>query len=292
MAPLPPLETLRVFEVACRHGSYSEAARELHVTHSAVSQRIRQLEEELGLTLFERQGNRMVPTSSGLQTAGRRQKRVFGNECGTVSIQTRRKNAEITVSLLPVMAARWLVPRLSRFTARFPHINLHIKTGQSLANFKSDGVDIAIRFGTGDWKGLRAIKLLDEEFFPVCSPSLNDGRLPKDPASMLSQPLLIDRNLSWHAWFKSAGVKLDRDIAGTSFTDTNALMEAAVTGHGIALGRLSFTRSDILAGKLVRLSEHSLRVAYCHYAVYPIASESNPALVAFRDWLVEEARRT
>jgi LysR family transcriptional regulator, glycine cleavage system transcriptional activator len=208
------------------------------------------------------------------------------------SIQTRRKDAEITVSLLPVMAARWLVPRLSRFATRFPRINLHIKTGQSLANFKSDGVDIAIRFGTGDWKGLRAIKLLDEEFFPVCSPGLNGGRLPKDPAAMLSHPLLIDRNLSWHAWFKSAGLKLDRDIAGTSFTDTNALMEAAVTGQGIALGRSSVARSDMLAGKLVRLSEHSLRVAYCHYAVYPIASESNPALLAFRDWLIEEAQRS
>jgi len=109
---------------------------------------------------------------------------------------------------------------------------------------------------------------------------------------MLSMPLLIDRNLSWRAWFKSAGVTLDRDVAGTSFTDTNALMEAAVTGQGIALGRLSFTRSDILAGKLVRLSEHSLHVSYCHYAVYPIVSESNPALMAFRDWLIEEARRT
>jgi LysR family glycine cleavage system transcriptional activator len=143
----------------------------------------------------------------------------------------------------------------------------------------------------GDWKGLRAIKLLDEEFFPVCSPSLNGGRLPKDPVSMLSEPLLIDRNLSWRAWFKSAGLKLDREIVGTSYTDTNALMEAAGTGQGIALGRLSITQSDILSGKLVRLSEHSLGVAYCHYAVYPIFSESNPALVAFRDWLVEEARR-
>ena len=281
-----------MFEVACRHGSYSEAARELHVTHSAVSQRIRQLEEALGLTLFERQGNRMVPTSGGLRLQAGLKSAFLEMNAALASIQTRRKDTEITVSLLPVMAARWLVPRLSRFRARFPHINLHIKTGQSLANFKSDGVDIAIRFGTGDWKGLRAIKLLDEEFFPVCSPGLNGGRLPKDPASMLSQPLLIDRNLSWHAWFKSAGVKLDRDIAGTSFTDTNALMEAAVMGQGIALGRLSFTRSDILAGKLVRLSEHSLRVAYCHYVVYPIASESNPALAAFRDWLVEEARRT
>jgi LysR family transcriptional regulator, glycine cleavage system transcriptional activator len=291
MALLPPLETLRVFEVACRHGSYSEAARELHVTHSAVSQRIRQLEDDLGLTLFERHGNRMVPTPSGLRLqAG--VKSAF-SELGAAlgSLQTGRTDAEVTVSLLPVMAARWLVPRLSRFKARFPRINLHIKTGQSLANFKSDGVDIAIRFGMGDWKGLRAIKLLNEEFFPVCSPSLNDGRLPKDPASMLSEPLLIDRNLSWRAWFKSTGLKLDREIAGTSFTDTNALMEAAVAGQGIALGRLSFTRSDILAGKLVRLSEHSLRVSYCHYAVYPISSESNPSLVAFRDWLIEEAPR-
>jgi LysR family glycine cleavage system transcriptional activator len=292
MARLPPLETLRVFEVACRHGSYSEAARELHVTHSAVSQRIRQLEEELGLTLFERQGNRMAPTSSGLRLQAGVKSAFSELSASLGSIKTHRTDAEITVSLLPVMAARWLVPRLPRFKARFPRINLHVKAAQSLANFKSDGVDIAIRFGMGDWKGLRATKLLDEEFFPVCSPSLNGGRLPKDPVSMLSEPLLIDRNLSWRAWFKSAGLKLDREIIGTSYTDTNALMEAAVTGQGIALGRLSVTRSDILAGKLVRLSEHSLRVAYCHYAVYPIASETNPALVAFRDWLVEEARRS
>jgi LysR family transcriptional regulator, glycine cleavage system transcriptional activator len=292
MARLPPLETLRVFEVACRHGSYSDAARELHVTHSAVSQRMRQLEEELGLTLFERQGNRMVLTASGLRLQAGIQHAFSELNATFGSIQTRRSEAEITVSLLPVMAARWLVPRLPRFKARFPHINLHVKTSQSLANFKSDGVDIAVRFGTGDWKGLRAIKLLNEEFFPVCSPSLSNGRLPKDPASMLSEPLLVDRNLSWRAWFRSAGLKLDRDIVGTSFTDTNALLEAAVTGQGIALGRLSVTRSDILAGRLVRLSQHSLRVSYCHYAVYPTSSESNRALMAFRDWLLEEARRT
>ena len=162
MTRLPPLETLRVFEVACRHGSYSEAARELHVTHSAVSQRIRQLEEELGLTLFERQGNRMVPTPSGLRLQAGVKGAFSELNAALGNIKTRRTEAEIAVSLLPVMAARWLVPRLPRFTARYPHINLHIKTGQSLANFKSDGVDIAIRFGTGDWKGLRAIKLLDE----------------------------------------------------------------------------------------------------------------------------------
>jgi LysR family glycine cleavage system transcriptional activator len=292
MAPLPPLETLRVFEVACRLGSYSVAARELHVTHSAVSQRVRQLEEDLGLSLFERRGNRMVPTSSGLML----QAGVQGafSELGATlgSLQGGRPEAEITISLLPVMAARWLVPRLPRFKARFPRFNLHVKADQSLANFKSDGVDIAIRFGTGDWKGVRAIELLREECFPVCSPSFNEGRLPKDPPSMLSLPMLIDRNLPWRAWFKSAGMRLDRDIRGTSFTDTNALIEAAVTGQGVALGRLSLTRSDIVAGRLVRLFEQALRLTYCHYAVYPASSESDHALMAFRDWLIEESRRT
>src|SRR5258708_6870896 len=182
MTRLPSLETLRVFEVACRHGSYSEAARELHVTHSAVSQRIRQLEEELGLTLFERQGNRMAPTSSGLRLQAGVKNAFSEMNAALAGIQTRRKNAEITVSLLPVMAARWLVPRLSRFSARFPHINLHIKTGQGLANFKSDGVDIAIRFGTGDWKGLRAIKLLDEEFFRYAAPASTAAACQRIPS--------------------------------------------------------------------------------------------------------------
>ncbi len=106
MTRLPSLETLRVFEVACRHGSYSEAARELHVTHSAVSQRIRQLEEELGLTLFERQGNRMVPTSSGLRLQAGVKSAFSEMNAALAGIQTRRKDTEITVSLLPVMAAR------------------------------------------------------------------------------------------------------------------------------------------------------------------------------------------
>src|SRR5712671_6389922 len=106
MTRLPSLETLRVFEVACRHGSYSEAARELHVTHSAVSQRIRQLEEELGLTLFERQGNRMVPTSSGLRLQAGVRKAFSELSAALGGIKTHRTDAEITVSLLPVMAAR------------------------------------------------------------------------------------------------------------------------------------------------------------------------------------------
>src|SRR5207245_10382939 len=116
---------------------------------------IRQLEEQLGLTLFERQGNRMVPTPSGVRLQAGVKSAFSEMNAALAGIQTRRNDAEITVSLLPVMAARWLVPRLSRLTTRFPYINLHIKTGQSLATFKSDGVDIAIQFVTVDCTGLR-----------------------------------------------------------------------------------------------------------------------------------------
>src|ERR1700688_3586293 len=128
MAPLQPLETLRVFEGAYCHGSYSAAARELHVTHSAVSQRIRQLEEELGLTLFERQGNRMVPTSSGLRLQAGVKNCFSELSASPGSIKEERAETKSSRSRLPIMAARWLVPRLPRFKARFPHINLHVKT--------------------------------------------------------------------------------------------------------------------------------------------------------------------
>jgi len=203
----------------------------------------------------------------------------------TCGIQTRRKDAEITVSLLPVMAARWLVPRLSVFTALFPHINLHIKTGQSLANFKSDGVDIAIRFGRVIGKGCGQSSFSIEEFFPVCSPGLNGGRLPKRSClrcyhSAADRPQLVMARLVQVCRFEARS-----RYRSTSFTDTNALMEAAVTGQGIGARSPVVARSEHSGGKLVRLSEHSLRVAYCHYAVYPIASES-PGPVAFRDWLL------
>ena len=181
MALLPPLETLRVFEVACRHGSYSEAARELHVTHSAVSQRIRQLEEELGLTLFERQGNRMVLTPSGLRLqAG--VKNAF-SELGAAlgSLHTRRSDVEITVSLLPVMAARWLVPRLPRFRARFPHINLHIKTGRSLAISSRTASTSQSGSGRATGKDFGPSSFSMRSFFPYAAPASTTAACRKIP---------------------------------------------------------------------------------------------------------------
>ena len=286
---LPSLEALRFFEVAARHGSFSRAAEEIHVTHGAVSHRIKQLEDELGVRLFERRGNRMVLTAEGSQLLVSVDIAIGEISRGVERIRAGGSSRELTVSLLPVMAARWLIPRLSRFHDRFPDIDINIRTSLMLANFKSDGVDLAIRFGAGRWEGLEAVKLADEELYPVCSPTFNGGCLPTHPAELLNLPLLRDMNLPWLAWFKLAGITLKEDVRGTSFADANLLLEAAASGQGVALARGSIAAPEISSGRLVRLFSYSLRTAYSHYIVYPPTIEKGRKVAAFRDWLLEEA---
>ncbi|MFB6417705.1 LysR substrate-binding domain-containing protein [Bradyrhizobium tunisiense] len=289
MSRLPSLEAMRVFEVAGRHGSYSKAADELHITHGAVSQRIRQLEEQIGATLFQRTGHRMVLTPNGRRLHGRVTRSLADLTAAVTALSSSGPDAEVTVSLLPVMAARWLLPRLPRFNERYPQIRVNVRSDRQLANFKSDRVDIAVRLGSGTWKGLDAVRLMDEEVFPVCSPHYNEGRFTKDPRAFVNERLLIDPNVPWSAWFKSLGMQVDRKIAGNSFMDANLLMEAAIDGQGLALARQSSARSDLLTGRLVRLSEHSYRLPISHFVVYPPSLNGNAAAMALRDWLLAEA---
>lgn len=292
MTRLPSFEALRIFEVAARHGSYSRAADELHVTHSAVSQRIKLLEADLGIRLFTRRGTRMILTPNGRQLVQSVKTAIDEISNAVERIRPARKSAELTVSLLPVMAARWLVPRMSRFNKRHPDISINIKTSRSLANLGSDGVDVAIRFGAGQWKGMEAVKLFDEELYPVCSPNFNGGRLPKKSEDLLAMPLLRDINLPWQNWLNHAGIKQKANVRGTSFSDANLLLEAAIAGQGIALARGSLAAPEISSGRLVRLFKVSLRTAYSHYVVYPVTTKKLMPVTAFRDWLLEEARRS
>jgi LysR family glycine cleavage system transcriptional activator len=289
MSRLPSLEAMRVFEVAGRHGSYSRAADELHITHGAVSQRIRQLEQQIGVTLFQRTGQRMELTPSGRRLHGRVTRSLAELTAAITALSSSGPDSEVTVSILPVMASRWLLPRLPRFNERYPQIHVNVRSDRQLANFKSDRVDIAVRLGSGAWKGLQAVRLMDEEVFPVCSPHYNEGRLTKDPRAFVNERLLIDPNVPWSAWFKSIGVQVDRKIVGNSFMDANLLMDAAVEGQGLALARRSAARADLLSGRLVRLSEHVYRLPLSHFLVYPPSLDSNAPVMAFRDWLLEEA---
>ncbi|WP_182915365.1 LysR substrate-binding domain-containing protein [Rhodopseudomonas palustris] len=286
---MPSLEAMRVFEVAGRHGSYSRAADELNITHGAVSQRIRQLEEQVGVTLFQRAGHRMELTPSGRRMHGRVTRSLAELTAAVTALSSSGPDVEVTVSMLPVMAARWLLPRLPKFNERYPQIHINVRSDRLLANFKSDRVDIAVRLGSGAWKGLNAIRLMDEEVFPVCSPHYNDGRFTRDPRAFVNERMLIDPNVPWSAWFRSCGVQIDRRIVGNSFLDANLLMEAAIHGQGLALARQSVARGDLLGGRLVRLSEHSYRLPMSHFLVYPPSLDSNAPVMAFRDWLLAEA---
>ncbi|MGM4896911.1 LysR substrate-binding domain-containing protein [Tardiphaga sp. 839_C3_N1_4] len=290
MFRLPPLETLRVFEVAGRVGSYSRAAAELGVTHGAVSQRIAQLETHLNVQLFQRRGNRMALTPSGVRLHATVSQALSQLVTSMRGLSSAAADSEINVSLLPVMASRWLVPRLPRFNAIYPRIFVNVTGNRTLANFKTDGIDLAVRLGNGHWKGARSRKLFDEDVFPVCSPMFNGGKLPKKPSDFPGLPLLLDRNIPWSLWFRAAGVKVDRHLLGTSFIDANLLMDAACAGQGIALIRASVAAPDLNSGRLVQLSSLRYKLPLSHYVVYPPSAEADDSVMAFRDWLLEEAQ--
>src|SRR5438067_7833936 len=182
VAKLPPLSALRAFEAAARLGSFSRAAEEISVTHSAVSHQVRALERALGTHLFHRNGRRVALTAAGRHFAERvgAALRDIGEAAQFVRRGSRDSNA-LTITTLPSFAARWLLPRLGRFMEQHPQIAVTVHTSLNLVDLERDEVDLAIRFGGGRWPGLEAQKFMEDEWFPVASPRFNDGRLPRRP---------------------------------------------------------------------------------------------------------------
>lgn len=286
-----PLETLRFFDAASRHLNFTRAAEELFVTHGAVSQRMKALEEYVGVSLFERDGRAMrltkpgqdlqVRISAALNDIGRAIEFVRGGDHRT-----------LTVSVLPAFATRWLIPRLSRFNALHPDVDINIRASQSLIDFDRDGVDLAVRFGAGSWAGLHSEKLLEEELFPVHAPSLKAAARLTEPRQILDLPLLHDERQPWSIWFNSIGIEPPRSLPGPVYSDANLLMEAAVAGHGIALARTSFATPDLDSGRLVRPFKQSAKTKFSHYVVYPIRSEGQDKIAMFKEWILAEATNT
>jgi len=289
IAKLPPLTTLRAFEAAARLGSFSRAAEEISVTHSAVSHQVRALERALGTPLFQRNGRRVALTSAGRHFADRvgAALRDIAEAARFVRRGERDKNI-LTISTLPSFAARWLLPRLGRFMEQHPEIAVNVHTSDALVDLEREEVDLAIRFGKGAWPGLEVQKFIDDEFFPVASPRLNGGRLPRRPADLARFRLMRSGDEPWAPWFRAAGVKLEepRDV----FTDSSLLLQAAVDGRGIALGRRSITEDELRAGRLVRLFNIAIPARGANYLVWPKGKLTiNAALL--RDWLLAERDR-
>lgn len=285
---LPRLETFRFFEAAARHLNFTRAAEEMHVTHGAVSQRIKQLEEDLGMPLFRRSSRRMLLTDEGRQLLERVRAAINEIAEGIEAIRSRSSDRVLTVSMLPSFAAHWLLPRLADFNERYPDIIVNIRATQSLADFTRGDVDMAVRFGGGVWAGLTSIKLYDEELFPVCSPEFRGGQLPQEPADLLKVPLLHDERQPWSIWFAAVGVAYRYDGGGPRYNDQNLLLAAAIAGLGVALARASLVKADLESGRLVRLFPQSVRTSYSYYIVYPPGSEALRKVQIFQEWLLRQ----
>ena len=286
---LPPLTALRAFEAAARLGSFSRAAEEISVTHSAVSHQVRALERALGAPLFQRNGKRVSLTTAGRHFAERVSAALgdLAEAAQSVRRSARDGNA-LTVSTLPSFAARWLLPRLGRFMEMHPQVAVTVHTSNTLVNLERDEVDLAIRWGAGHWPGLEVEKFMEDEFFPVASPRYNGGKLPSRPAELGKFRLMSAEGEPWTPWFRLARVKLE-EPRGLTFTDSSNLLQAVADGRGIGLGRRSIAEGDLRAGRLVRLFDIALPAQAANYLVWPKGKLSaNAALL--RDWLREEKK--
>mgnify|MGYP001032555613 CR=1 FL=1 len=296
MAPrLPSLNGLRAFEAAARHLSFTAAAAELNVTQTAISHQIRRLEQELGLRLFIRQNRTLALTPQGRDYLPGVRAAFQDLRLATDRLMRRNSTRILTVSTLASFASKWLLPKLADFQATHAGIDVHIASSTALVDFNRDEVDAAIRYGRGQWPGLRADWLMADEVFPVCSPALLNGPRPlRRPEDLAEHTLLYTSGATgddWRQWLTAAELPLTLlDAPALSFDLTLITIQAAIDGLGVAIGRTAYVAADIAKGRLVVPFAIKLPSDAGYYLVTPAARPDPPKLAAFRDWLTAAAR--
>ena len=288
---IPATQALRALEAVARTGSLTKAAEAMHVTHGAISHQLKGLEDDLGVRLIERAGRGIRLTDEGERFAGRVRAALTDIAEAVREITEHNNPRQFRVSVMPSFAARWLLPRIGRFLAAHPDIDLDVRASTTLADFRRDNVDAALRYGGGNYPGVASEHLLDDVYYPVCSPRLGGGRLPTRPAEISRYLLLRSEDEFWQPWFRAAGLDWDEPTRGPTFNDASYLMQAAVDGQGIALARSSLIGNDIANGLLVRLFDIEVPSPFRYYLVYPPRLAASPKLQRFRAWIQEEIAR-
>ncbi|MCW5702777.1 MAG: transcriptional regulator GcvA [Bradyrhizobium sp.] len=288
-ARLPSLNGLRAFEAAARHMSFTLAAAELNVTQTAISHQIRRLEEELGIRLFVRQNRALSLTPEAKEYLPGIRAAFNDLRLATDRLLRKDDGNALTVSTLASLAAKWLLPRISDFQEKHPGIDVRITTSTALVDFKSGGVDAAIRYGRGQWPGLRADWLMADRMFPVCSPELLKRKPLRKPEDLANHVLLHSSSGNdddWRLWLTAAGLpaNLSRQ-PGVTFDLMFMTVQAAIDGLGVAMGRTSYVQDDIKKGRLIVPFEIELPVDAGFYLVSPEARADTPKLSTFRKWL-------
>lgn len=294
ISPLPPLPSLIAFEAVTRHGSFTRAAAELHLTQSAVSRQIAQLERFLGKKLFLREPRALRLTVSGQRYAALVQRLLVDCAEATEDVMKRKGHQELTVACSSGVAVLWLTPRLARFRALHPDCRLRLIVNDSLASLSETDFDMGIYFlRDGPPSGMAARRLYDEEVFPVCSPSYLAGRRLA-PQDLCHETLLLLEDgqrqwMSWQNWLAHNGMpdaRIERQILSNQYP---ILLQLAMEGHGIVLAWRHMIDACMQAGLLVRACQASASLGGGYYAVWPRDRIEHAAARSFRSWLVAES---
>lgn len=293
---LPPLKSVHYFEAAARLQSFTKAAEELNVTHSAISHQIKALEEWLGQPLFERKTRQVRLTEAGKRFVGPVKSAFEQLSDGAAEILRYGKDRPLTVTALPSLSAKWLVPRLSDFQRKHPEIQVRLSATSTVEQVGARDIDIGIRFGRGGWDGLESELLAPNVVFPVCSPSLITPDRPiNEPRDVLKYPLLTDIDWmrsgydEWAEWTAAAGINDSRVQSNLSLNYSNLLIQAAIDGLGMAMGNVITAGDDLKHGRLVKPVDFSVDLQTGYWVVYGKGALNQPKIRAFRDWVMEQA---
>ncbi|MGI2260701.1 LysR substrate-binding domain-containing protein [Shewanella sp. GXUN23E] len=302
MHKLTHLNGIRAFEAAARHRSFALAAKELNVTPAAVGQQVRQLEDWLGQKLFMRSqsgNNRLTPTPQA-ELALQAFQTGLNHLASGLELLKSQAQGQLTISLSPSIASKWLMPRLAEFQQQFPDISLSIQTGIELQNYLTTGIDIGIRYGKGHWAGMQSELLMQERVFPVCAPTIQQAGLSR-PEQLSDLPILFDMSVAsdpdypdWAGWFRSQGLP-PAPLKGMKINSSAELIDAAIRAQGVALGREILVSEELQSGRLVcpfGTNRFWMTSSMAYYIVWPADKICSRAMADFRSWLHAQASIT
>lgn len=295
---LPPLNALRAFEAAARLGSFTAAADELNVTPAAISHQVKSLEDYLSVELFVRLPRGLYLTDDGKAylpdlTAG------FDSLAhATDSLHGSHLDGLLAISVLPSFAQCWLMPRLPDFCKRYPQIDLRLESNAENSHFIKDQIDVGIRHGLGRYPGLRSRLIMTEEIYPVASPALLAGAHPLRTWNDLRYHTLLhdyvandrERWLTWEPWLDINGIHTVDVSRGLQFNNSAMMVDAALAGMGVMLGRTALVGQHVRDGRLMALFDSRRTADFSYYAVCPEATADKPRIRVFVDWLVQTAQ--
>lgn len=291
---MPPVSSLVVFEAAGRLNNFTAAAQELNVTQAAVSRQILGLEAHLGITLFHRQHRQVRLTAEGITLHQAVSQGLLAIIDCIQRLTAAQNRAAISIGATLGFATLWLMPRLSEFNAEYPDIQLRLISSDTLGDLADEQLDLAIRYGTGNWSDVKATRMFDGEVFPVCSPDfLKRFPVPRGMADIDSLPLLemeaIDPSwMSWEAWrTTSSAPRLNN--RRLRFNNYPLLIQSAIAGQGLALGWRYLIDDPLNNGQLVRPFPGSFKTNLDFYLIEPANRRESPPLATLKSWLLQHA---